>query len=52
MMTVSRDYLSISSQQGHPEYGCFISKDKTMTNLDFGIEIMNVTEPMQKREDL
>lgn len=36
--------------KGHPEYGCFISKDKTLTNFDYNAEIMNVTEPQQQRQ--
>jgi hypothetical protein len=38
--------------EGHPEYGCFISKAKTLTNFDFDAEIMNVTQPQQRREYL
>ncbi|RXW18136.1 hypothetical protein EST38_g7715 [Candolleomyces aberdarensis] len=54
------DYLFISTSlskarlfldmmnQGHPEYGCFIGKDKTLTNFDHGAQIMNVVEPSSK----
>ncbi|OBZ72156.1 Telomerase reverse transcriptase [Grifola frondosa] len=33
--------------QGHPEYGCFISVDKTLTNFEHGA-LMNVIDPRQK----
>ncbi|KAJ2926818.1 hypothetical protein H1R20_g10287, partial [Candolleomyces eurysporus] len=54
------DYLFISTSlskarlfldmmnKGHPEYGCFIGKDKTLTNFDHGTQIMNVVEPSSK----
>jgi len=35
--------------RGHPEYGCLISKEKTLTNFDHDAQIMNVTEPQQHR---
>lgn len=35
---------------GHPEYGCFISKEKTLTNFDYDAQIMNVTGPRDTRE--
>lgn len=35
---------------GHPEYGCFISTDKTMSNFDYDDQIMNVTAPNQRCE--
>jgi len=34
---------------GHPEYGCFISKDKTMTNFDYDHQIMNVVDQRARR---
>ncbi|KAK0450256.1 hypothetical protein EV421DRAFT_1779810 [Armillaria borealis] len=34
--------------EGHPEYGCFISKDKTMTNFDYDHHVLNVTDPHQQ----
>ncbi|KAF9468018.1 hypothetical protein BDZ94DRAFT_1154856, partial [Collybia nuda] len=34
--------------QGHPEYGCFISREKTLTNFDYDAQILNVTEPKQR----
>ena len=33
---------------GHPEYGCMISQEKTLTNFDYDVQIMNVTPPGQK----
>jgi hypothetical protein len=42
--------LTIISHLGHPEYGCLISQDKTLTNFDYDAQIMNVTEPQQQRE--
>ncbi|KAF9446606.1 hypothetical protein P691DRAFT_673176, partial [Macrolepiota fuliginosa MF-IS2] len=30
---------------GHQEYGCFIAKEKTMTNFDYDHQIMNVVDP-------
>ncbi|KAL0579065.1 Telomerase reverse transcriptase, partial [Marasmius crinis-equi] len=34
--------------KGHPEYGCFISKGKTLTNFHYDEEIMNVTGPKER----
>jgi len=36
------------SPSGHPEYGCFISKGKTLTNFYYDEEIMNITGPKDK----
>jgi hypothetical protein len=33
---------------GNPEYGCFISHEKTRTNFEFGSDPSMVTEPDQK----
>jgi telomerase reverse transcriptase len=33
---------------GHPEYGCMISQEKTLTNFDYDVQIMNVTPPGQR----
>ncbi|KAI0955894.1 hypothetical protein AcV7_006436 [Taiwanofungus camphoratus] len=33
--------------QGHPDYGCFISKDKTLVNFEYDI-LTNITEPHQQ----
>lgn len=33
---------------GHPEYGCMISQEKTWTNFDYDVQIMNVVPPGQK----
>ncbi|KAG5646942.1 hypothetical protein DXG03_001665 [Asterophora parasitica] len=35
--------------EGHPEYGCFISKEKTLANFDFDDQVSNVTGPKQER---
>ncbi|KIJ13438.1 hypothetical protein PAXINDRAFT_81072, partial [Paxillus involutus ATCC 200175] len=43
----ARSFLDVMSK-GHPEYGCMISKEKTMTNFDYDSQIMNVTQPGQK----
>ena len=32
---------------GHPEYGCFIGRDKTLANFPYP-EIMNVIDPSQR----
>jgi len=34
--------------EGHPEYGCFISLEKTLTNFECAPHIVKVTEPEQK----
>lgn len=33
---------------GHPEYGCMISEEKTLTNFDYDAQIMNAIPPGQK----
>src|SRR6266481_5149066 len=33
---------------GHPEYGCFISAEKTLTNFDTDEHVINRTLPGQK----
>lgn len=33
---------------GHPEYGCFISQDKTLTNFDHDDLLLNVVDPSQR----
>ncbi|KAF7974772.1 hypothetical protein HWV62_11243 [Athelia sp. TMB] len=43
----ARSFLH-SMNQGHPEYGCIIAQDKTLTNFDNGPQIMNVTDPNQR----
>ncbi|KAF8896298.1 hypothetical protein BD779DRAFT_1385580, partial [Infundibulicybe gibba] len=43
----ARGFLDIMNK-GHPEYGCFISKEKTFTNFDYDAQISNVTEPQQR----
>lgn len=42
------DLLILIFCTGHPEYGCFISREKTLTNFDYDAQILNVTEPKQK----
>jgi len=37
---------------GHPEYGCFISQDKTLTNFDAGDGSLDLVDPSQKSESL
>lgn len=46
----ARAFLDMMDQ-GHPEYGCFIAKDKTMTNFDYGFELSNRVDPKLKGED-
>ena len=38
----------LTSHTGNPEYGCFISPEKTRTNFYFGSDPSMVTEPDQK----
>lgn len=33
---------------GHPEYGCTISQEKTLTNFGYDAQITNVISPGQK----
>lgn len=35
---------------GHPEYGCFITKEKTMSNFDYDHQVMNVVDSRTRRE--
>ncbi|KIM67561.1 hypothetical protein SCLCIDRAFT_107808, partial [Scleroderma citrinum Foug A] len=42
----ARSFLDVMTK-GHPEYGCMISKEKTVTNFDYDVQIMNVTSPTQ-----
>ncbi|KAE9405113.1 hypothetical protein BT96DRAFT_357770 [Gymnopus androsaceus JB14] len=35
------------SALGHPEYGCFVSRDKTVANFDFDEQVLNVIPPKQ-----
>ncbi|KAF5359331.1 hypothetical protein D9756_003256 [Leucocoprinus leucothites] len=39
----ARSFLKMMNE-GHPEYGCFISKEKTMSNFDYDHQIMNVVD--------
>ncbi|EIW83939.1 hypothetical protein CONPUDRAFT_25668, partial [Coniophora puteana RWD-64-598 SS2] len=34
--------------EGHPEYGCIISQEKTMTNFDYGADILNYVDPARR----
>lgn len=43
----ARLFLDIMNQ-GHPEYGCFIGKEKTLTNIDYDVQIMNRIDPSLK----
>ncbi len=43
-------FLGFIVCSGHPEYGCFISKEKTMTNFDYDHQIMSVVDPQTRRE--
>ncbi|KAG2017771.1 hypothetical protein CC2G_007253 [Coprinopsis cinerea AmutBmut pab1-1] len=61
LMRLIDDYLFITTSlkkakaflemmnNGHPEYGCFISKDKTLTNFDYGTDVMNVVDPSSSK---
>jgi telomerase reverse transcriptase len=41
-------HFSSHVRTGHPEYGCFISKDKTLINFDCdSVDVMNMTLPKQ-----
>ncbi|KAA1467624.1 hypothetical protein DENSPDRAFT_769509, partial [Dentipellis sp. KUC8613] len=46
-LSKARKFLTVMNK-GHPEYGSFVSKDKTLTNFDYDAQIMNVTGPNQK----
>lgn len=52
LVTTSREraraFLSMM-YRGHPDYGCFISRDKTLTNFDYDEQVMNVI-PSGQRE--
>ena len=39
--------MILTPRIGNPEYGCFISHEKTRTNFDFGSDPSMVTEPDQ-----
>ena len=45
----ARLFLDVMNQ-GHPEYGCFIGKDKTLTNVDYGAQVMSLVDPSAKSE--
>ncbi|KAI5892942.1 uncharacterized protein SCHCODRAFT_01153534 [Schizophyllum commune H4-8] len=33
---------------GHPDYGCFIAREKTLTNFDYDEQVMNVIPSGQR----
>ncbi|KAH9063858.1 hypothetical protein EDB87DRAFT_1534285, partial [Lactarius vividus] len=43
----AREFLDIMIK-GHPEYGCFISPEKTLTNFECYLHVVRVMEPEQK----
>ncbi|KIK34273.1 hypothetical protein CY34DRAFT_98308, partial [Suillus luteus UH-Slu-Lm8-n1] len=44
----AKRFLDVMNE-GHPEYGCIISKGKTMVNFEHeSIEGSNITKPTQK----
>ncbi|EIM91100.1 uncharacterized protein STEHIDRAFT_49096, partial [Stereum hirsutum FP-91666 SS1] len=45
-LSKARQFLEVMNR-GHPEYGCFISRDKTLTNFDHDTQIANIIEPKQ-----
>jgi len=47
-LTLEWESFTASWTTGHPEYGCFISKEKTLTNFDYDYQIMNVTGPWRE----
>ena len=47
----ARLFLDVMNK-GHPEYGCFIGKDKTLTNVDYDAQVMSLVDPSAKSEPL
>lgn len=43
----AKSFLEMMSA-GHPEYGCKISEEKTLTNFDYDAQVMNVIPPGQR----
>ena len=41
--------LVLNMWTGHPEYGCFISKDKSLTNFDHP-ELVNIVDPRSRSQ--
>lgn len=33
---------------GHPEYGCSISQEKTLSNFDYRDNVLNMVDPAQQ----
>ena len=42
--------LLITLSIGHPDYGCFIAREKTLTNFDYDEQVMNVIPSGQRGE--
>jgi telomerase reverse transcriptase len=45
-------FVDLAQILGHPEYGCFISQEKTLTNFDAGDGSLDLVDPSQKSESL
>ncbi|GJE88721.1 telomerase reverse transcriptase [Phanerochaete sordida] len=45
-LTDAQQFLSVM-KKGHPEYGCFVSKEKTLTNFEDGT-LGNIVDPAQR----
>ncbi|KAH9481585.1 Telomerase reverse transcriptase [Psilocybe cubensis] len=60
LLRLTDDYLFVTTnlesakgflnmmKKGHPEYGCFIAQDKTLTNFEHGDHTLNVLDLTQK----
>ena len=48
LVSLTGDWILTPPDTGNPEYGCFISHEKTRTNFDFGSDPSMVTKPDQK----
>ncbi|KAL1739342.1 hypothetical protein HDZ31DRAFT_49544, partial [Schizophyllum fasciatum] len=40
--TCSIEALNHPIPTGHPDYGCFIAREKTLTNFDYDEQVMNI----------
>jgi telomerase reverse transcriptase len=47
-ISLAQVYIFDVAFPGHPEYGCFISPDKTLTNFDHDDQLLNVVDPSQR----
>ncbi|KAJ3814103.1 hypothetical protein F5876DRAFT_33727 [Lentinula aff. lateritia] len=45
-LSKAKEFLRVMNK-GHLEYGCFVSRDKTLTNFDHDEQIMSVVSPNQ-----